>query len=228
MAGAQAFLRGKSWHTQTRKNRNLKEEKEKEEEQRDRKRKTLEKELQKGAEELANAKDARADVAFMYVPPPTTSGAEGREKEGGNMRNRDGTRRETQDMHEHRGDGKKRWEGWEDPMRELGHRERNKPVGGGSWEAENQQLILDEDRLDGDKDEIVSPEAFQAMPRKEQRRLLRMYRKRARSLEKQETNERHQSRAWKRDLQPDPQGFRDAQENHPKKKRNKDSQLGVY
>jgi len=203
MASAQAFLRGKSWHTQNRKNRSLKEEKEEEEERRKKKRKGLEKELQRGAEEMAQAKDARADLAFMYMPPPTTTGPAETEGIGTSRRGRDKANERTRSTHVQEVEDKKKWEGWEDPMREWTRGERCKPVGGGSLAAENQQLILDEDEANGTLDDIVSPETFQAMSRKEQRKLLRIYRKRARALEIEETTKQNNGQAQKKRSQLD-------------------------
>lgn len=203
MASAQAFLRGKSWHTQNRKNRSLKEEKEQEEERRKKKRKGLEKELQRGAEEMAQAKDARADLAFMYMPPPTTSGPAETEGEKSSRRGRDRANERTRSTEGQEVEHKKNWEGWDDPMREWTRGERSKPVGGGSLEAENQQLILDDNAPDGALDDIVSPETFQSLSRKEQRKLLRTYRKRAKALEVEECNKQNKGKAQKRSGQLD-------------------------
>ena len=195
----------------------MKEEKEQEEERRNKKRKGLEKELQRGAEEMAQAKDARADLAFMYMPPPTTSGPAETEGEKSSRHGRDRANERTRSTEGQDFVHKKDWEGWEDPMREWTRGERSKPVGGGSLEAENQQLILDDDAPDRALDDIVSPETFQSLSRKEQRKLLRTYRKRAKALEVEEINKQYEGKAQKRSGQLD---FleEDAQNIHLKRK----------
>lgn len=170
--GMHGFLGGKSWHTQSRKNRTLVEEASRAAEERKSRRSAQEKELEREAEALACAKDGRAELAFMYVAP--TNPAPPSERKGSHGR------REREASREPKVFG--RSSDWEDPLRALSSgADLPSPVGGGNPNDENQRLLVPSGGEDiVQRNKLLSAEAFRELSRREQRRLLRSYRKRAR------------------------------------------------